>query len=67
MKSIFPNFVPDSHTNIGLQPMKKSTGITILFVLIFLVGVLGFVAYINHSLESMQDVEVKLAPLEQES
>lgn len=38
--------------------MRKSTGITLLFVLIFLIGVLGFVAYINHSLEDMEEVEV---------
>ena len=30
--------------------MSKSTKITLVFVLIFLVGVLSFVAYINHTL-----------------
>lgn len=39
--------------------MKKSTGITLLFVLIFLVGVLGFVAYINNSLERSSDIMVQ--------
>lgn len=38
--------------------MRKSTGITLLFVLIFLIGVLGFVAYINNSLEQMEEVQV---------
>ncbi len=32
--------------------MSKSSKITFIFVLIFVVGVLSFVAYINHSLNN---------------
>ena len=45
--------------------MKKVTGIILLFVLIFLVGVLGFVAYINNSLENTRDTDVNITTEEQ--
>ena len=32
--------------------MSKSSKITLIFVLIFVIGVLSFVAYINHSLNN---------------
>jgi len=32
--------------------MSKSSKITLIFLLIFLIGVLSFVAYINHSLNN---------------
>lgn len=32
--------------------MSKSCKITLLFILIFLIGVLSFVTYINHSLDN---------------
>ena len=38
--------------------MKKPNRTTMLFILIFLVGVLGFVTYINKSLENAHKVEV---------
>lgn len=38
--------------------MDKFTKITILFVLIFLVGVLGFVTYINRSLDKPQKIDL---------
>lgn len=32
--------------------MSKSNKVTLVFILIFVVGVLSFVAYINHSLNN---------------
>lgn len=37
--------------------MRKSTQVTLLFVLIFLIGVLGFVTYINASFNKDQSIE----------
>ena len=44
--------------------MSKSRRITLLFILILLVGVLGFVARINHSLEETYSIEVSNQPEE---
>lgn len=42
--------------------MSKSRRITLLFILIFLVGVLSFVARINNSLENSHSIKVSTQP-----
>lgn len=35
--------------------MDKSTKVTVLFIVIFLIGVLGFISSINYSLDASDD------------
>ncbi|MGY5845970.1 hypothetical protein ACW6QP_01005 [Salegentibacter sp. HM20] len=45
--------------------MKKSQSISLLFILIFLLGILGTIGYVNRSLNKKSEIDLHISPVQQ--